>query len=101
MSAFAETLRQDLRLQILRVLALAPGRSVNNTILRMALDNVGHRRSAATVQAALQHLVDVGAVATQAVGPLTVATLTQAGLDAAEGRSSLPGVRQPQPGESV
>ena len=97
--SFREALEADLRLEILKVLSVAPGFTLNGASLRSALDQVGHYRSAAMVAAALSHLEQVGAVTLGLLPPLTVATLTQAGQDAVENRAALPGVRQPNPGE--
>ena len=97
--SFRETLNEDLRLHILKILSVAPGHSANNRVVQTSLDQVGHKRSAAMVAASLKHLEDVGAIKLEDLGPLQVASLAQAGLDAVEGRLELPGVRPPCPGE--
>lgn len=96
---FADRLTEDRRLVILRVLAETPAYSLNGSILHEVLERYGHRVSRDQVRTDLawlaeQDLVEVEVIADQ----LHVATLRQRGLDVAQGRASVPGVRRPAPG---
>ena len=97
--SYSNHLNIDLRFHVLRVLANAPGYEANSAIIRAALDQVGHRRSAAMVEDALAYLAKVGAVTVRRLDDLQIARLATAGLDAVQGRSTLDGVRAPGPGE--
>lgn len=86
----------DLRLCLLRVLAETPGCRTNASILQDAVNALGHNASRAQVVAALSYLESLSAVTLEAVGPVTVATLTDAGGDHLARRgAALPGVKLP------
>ncbi|OIO58127.1 MAG: hypothetical protein AUJ55_05525 [Proteobacteria bacterium CG1_02_64_396] len=99
MSDYADLVGQDIRLQLLRLLAQDSDYAVNDTVLGQGLRLLGHDLSNDRVRAELGWLEEVGLVTVQPVGPYRVAQLTQRGLDVAQGRARVEGVRRPGPGE--
>ncbi|MEX2450923.1 MAG: ArsR family transcriptional regulator [Rhodospirillales bacterium] len=96
--SFAEYVAEDIRLSILSLLAKDQGYSHNDRVLQRALEMLGHKVSADQVRTHLAWLADQGLVAVETVETFSIATLNQRGLDVAEGRALVPGVRRPQPG---
>ncbi|WP_041725535.1 VpaChn25_0724 family phage protein [Megalodesulfovibrio gigas] len=95
--SFAKTLTEDRRLVILRFLSEAQGWHLNTAVLHTALDNYAHSVSRDQVETDAAWLAEQGLVTVEAVGPVRVATLTDRGLDVAEGRAVVPGVKRPGP----
>ncbi|GAB7082298.1 VpaChn25_0724 family phage protein [Megalodesulfovibrio paquesii] len=95
--SFAETLTKDRRLVILRFLSEAPACRLNTAVLRTSLDAFGHSVSRDQVETDAAWLNEQGLVTVEEVGPVRVATLTTRGLDVAEGRAVVPGVKRPGP----
>ncbi|RMT61670.1 hypothetical protein ALP43_03224 [Pseudomonas azotoformans] len=92
---YAEYLRQDIRLVILRLLAEMTAYRANSSVLTMALDNYGHTLSRDQVKTELHWLQEQGALTLDDVGPVLVATLTERGQDVAAGRARVPGIKRP------
>ncbi|NNJ15466.1 MULTISPECIES: VpaChn25_0724 family phage protein [Pseudomonas] len=95
MTQYAEFLRQDMRLVILRLLAEMPAYRANSSVLNAALDNYGHSVSRDQVKTELHWLSEQGAVALEDIGPVLVACLTERGQDIAAGRARVPGIKRP------
>lgn len=98
-NSFARLLSEDRRLVLLRVLDRAPGSEANHYILREALDSMGHNVSRDVVRTELAWLADQGLVTIEEVGSMAVARLTGQGHDVANGRTVVPGIKKPVPGE--
>lgn len=95
--SYREKQEADRRLAILQLLAEA-GYEVNDSVLNSALDDYGHRISRDMLLSDLAWLRDQGLVADRDLSGVTVvAQLTQRGLDVAEGRTTVPGVKRPRP----
>lgn len=94
-TAFAEFLRQDQRLVILRLLNEMPGYKANSSVLTVGLDRLGHSPSRDQVKTELHWLAEQGLLEIEDVGAVLVATLTERGADAACGRAVVPGVKKP------
>lgn len=100
MKTFAERLREDRRLVILRILAEQPGYRLNSSNLHAGLN---HLSVAATRDDVLtdvhwlaeQALVQVDTV--PEVPSLVLVTLTVRGRDIAEGAARVPGISRPGP----
>lgn len=92
---YADFLRQDMRLVILRLLVEMPAYRANSSVLNAALDNFGHTISRDQVKTELAWLAEQGAVALEDIGPVVVATLTERGQDIAAGRARVPGIKRP------
>lgn len=95
MTQYAEFLRQDYRLVILRLLVEMTGYRANSSVLTMALDSYGHTLSRDQVKTELHWLAEQGALTVADVGPVIVATLTERGQDIAAGRARVPGIKRP------
>ncbi|GAA5784689.1 VpaChn25_0724 family phage protein [Chitiniphilus shinanonensis] len=95
MSNFAEFLRQDMRLVILRLLAEMPSYRANSSVLTMGLEQLGHSPSRDQVRTELHWLAEQGLLAIDDVGPVLVATLAERGADVASGRVIVPGIKRP------
>ncbi|WP_095128675.1 hypothetical protein [Pseudomonas sp. Irchel s3h14] len=95
MTQYADFLRQDIRLVILRLLAEMTGYRANSSVLTMALDSYGHTLSRDQVKTELNWLAEQGALTVADVGPVLVATLNERGQDIAAGRARVPGIKRP------
>jgi Fe2+ or Zn2+ uptake regulation protein len=95
MTQYADYLRHDIRLVVLRLLVEMTAYRANSSVLTMALDNYGHTLSRDQVKTELHWLAEQGALTLSDVGPVLVATLTERGQDIAAGRARIPGIKRP------
>lgn len=96
---FAQHLAADRRLVILKVLTDSAGYTTNQYMLHDMVGRLGHRVSLDTLLADLAWLSETAQlITTETVGGVGIATLTQRGLDVAEGLATVPGVKKPRPG---
>ena len=96
MTQYADYLRHDIRLVVLRLLVEMTAYRANSSVLTMALDNYGHTLSRDQVKTELHWLAEQGALTLSDVGPVLVATLTERGQDIAAGRARVPGIKRPR-----
>lgn len=89
-------LTQDQRLVILQTLSQNHNEA-NEQILQECLDVYGHNVSQDLVRTHLNWLAEQGLIWLNQVGALKIASLTQRGLDVAEGRAYVDGVKKPRP----
>jgi hypothetical protein len=94
---FAELLTSDIRLVILRALAQDLGYSHNDSILHAIVKKFGHNVSRDVIRTQLVWLKEQCLVELEQVGDTYVATVTQRGVDVAEGSATVPGVKRPGP----
>lgn len=87
----------DRRLVILRTLAEQPDYSANSSVLTGLLDYYAHRVSRDQVDSYIAWLAEQGLVEVEDLKVVRVVTITNRGLDVAEGRVVVPGVRRPRP----
>jgi hypothetical protein len=93
---FAERLKADQRLVILRLLSEMPGYQANSTVLSVGLDHLGHAVSRDQVKTHLHWLAEQSLLAIdEAVPGVLVARLNERGHDVARGRATVPGVSRP------
>ena len=97
MNDFAKLVNEDRRLAVLRFLAEDRGYSLNTSVLQDALRAIGHTVSRDEVATQVAWLAEQGLVEVNQVGPVTVAKLTERGLDCANGAACIPGVKRPSP----
>ncbi|MGH8330742.1 MAG: VpaChn25_0724 family phage protein [Pseudomonas fluorescens] len=95
MTQYADYLREDIRLVVLRLLVEMTAYRANSSVLTMALDSYGHSLSRDQVKTELHWLAEQGALTLAHVGPVLVATLTERGQDIAAGRARVPGIKRP------
>lgn len=92
---FAEFLRRDVRLVILRLLAEMPAYRSNSSVLTMALERFGHAISRDQVKTELRWLEEQGLLTCEDLDAVLVATLGERGADVAKGRVIVPGIARP------
>jgi len=92
---FLELMQADRRLMILRALAQTSGYGANRGLIQQFLDGEGHIVSRDLVDAEVSWLGELGLVSLRDDAVL----LTARGADVAAGRTTVPGVRRPTPGE--
>ncbi len=95
--SYAEHFSKHLRLAVLRLLNEAPACRANSSIIHSAVHHLGLSASRDQVRTELVWLREQGLVTLQEMGDLFVATATERGVEAAEGRASVPGVQRPTP----
>lgn len=98
MSAYGNTLAEDARLKILRLLLKAGEAPLNHELLQAALMSMSIRITSDQVKQELSLLQDYRCVTLLDVGPLVVAELTERGHDVARGLSQIRGVSLHVPG---
>ena len=112
--SYPNAIAADRRLLLLRALSQAHRYTAAARLLRSFLDSLGRPVGADLLQHDLAWLAEMGLIALDqstacpepalslSNGPAegeTIATLLPRGLDVAEGRTVVPGVRRPEPGE--
>ena len=96
MSKYANYLSEDRRLVILRVLVEMPTYRANSSVLHTVLGEWGHEPSRDQVKSELRWLEEQQLVTLDDVGEGSVllAKLTERGIDVAEGRARVDGVKR-------
>jgi hypothetical protein len=95
---FKEHMAKDRRLCILRVLTETNG-SANDSVLHTALEAFGFRRHPReTIREDIRFLVKNGLVVDEWVRSVQIVHITQRGVDVAEGRIEVEGVKKPSIG---
>lgn len=92
---FADFLRHDQRLVILRLLSELAGYRANSSVLASALEGYGHAMTRDQVKTELRWLEEQGLVSVEDMEPVLVVTLLERGEDVAKGRATVPGVKRP------
>lgn len=92
---YAEFIREDQRLVMLRILAELPGYKTNSSMLVTLLGKFGHSPSRDQVKTELRWLEEQGLVSIEDVSDVLVAKLLERGADVAAGRAIVPGVKKP------
>lgn len=95
----AEHKREDRRLLILKALASENDYAISDMVLRSLLEEYGHTESSDTIRTDIAWLKEQGLVTTTTMGTLTIAKVHSRGVDVAEGRAIIPGIRRPRAGE--
>jgi hypothetical protein len=98
MTGYDHFLTEDARLVIVKALAQESNVTLNETILTKILDTFGHNRSREWVRTQILKLQELGAVRVTEAGTVVIATLTQAGLDHVQRRSTIAGIAVPSLG---
>lgn len=94
---FADYLRQDQRLVVLRILSELPQFRSNSSVMANLLGEYGHHPSRDQVKTELVWLGEQNLIKVEDIGSVLVVTLTERGADVAAGRASVPGVSKPRP----
>ena len=96
--SFANTVEEHLRLTILRLLAADAEYTLNDSLITDLTRDYGFTPSRDNVRTQLSWLREQGLVSCDDHPGIIIATLSERGLDAAEGRARVPGVKRPSPG---
>jgi hypothetical protein len=97
MTDFRTFIAADVRLIILRELAVQPDYRLNETLLSRVLETFGHRRSRDYLRDQLRWLEEMGAVTLAEAGTVMIAELTRRGRDHVERRTVIEGIARPSP----
>ncbi len=95
----AQVKQEDRRLLVLKALASESDYAISDTVLRSLLREYGHAESADTIRTDIAWLEEQALLTTEKVSVMIVATITERGIDVANGHASTPGIRRPRPGE--
>jgi hypothetical protein len=94
--SFHDLMQADQRLVILRLLAEQIAYKANSSVLTMRMDQLGHALTRDQVRTHIGWLHEQGlVVADDPVPGVTVAMLTERGMDVAKGRAVVHGVARP------
>ena len=96
--SFAKFEQEDQRLVLLRLLAEVADYKVNTSILQQGLELYGHTVSRDKLHTEIAWLAEQNLVQFDQLNTVKIVTLTQRGLDVAQGRSVVPGIKRPGPG---
>lgn len=96
-NSYDEFTRKHRRLSILRILAVAPGYSSNDSLLTVVVNDFGIVSTRDQVRSDVTWLKDQGFVTTRDTAGVLVVTLTEAGGEVAAGRRGDPGIAKPSP----
>ncbi len=100
MMDYKDFIAEDRRLAILRFLAEEQDYSLNDSVLHIALEKIGHAVARDVVKADLEFLRDIGLIKLELVlNKVLVAKITQRGFDVASGRTVVTGIKRPAPDE--
>jgi len=94
---FNALLNEDLRIAMLRGIEKGASYSMNDSMLHSYLCQIGHKCSRDQVRSQLQWLADQGLITLEVPYGVMVATMTERGLDVANARATVPGVKRPSP----
>lgn len=97
MKSFAEIMTEDRRLVILRSLENCAGYESNESMITIALHQFGHRVSRDQVRTEFTWLKEQGLITLEEIAGVMIATLTQRGIETAQGIVTTPGVKRPSP----
>lgn len=93
--SYADYLRKDVRLVVLRILTEMPSYRANSSVLTNVLDQFGHAVTRDQVKTELRWLAEQGLLEVNEAGSVLVATLTERGQDVAAGRARVDGINRP------
>lgn len=95
--SFEQHQTEDRRLVILKLLEQANQYTINEFLMRTALEQFGHGVGADRLRTDLTWLKDQDLIMIDNPGGVYVATATLPGIDVAQGRMVVPGVKRPRP----
>lgn len=94
---YTDAVNADRRLVILRLLEKSTAYKASDYILQSALPQFAHDASIDMIRTDLAWLQEQGLLSVEMTGPVQIAKLTQRGVDVANGRAMVPGVKRPGP----
>lgn len=97
--SFADFVREDQRLIILRILSKLPGYTSSPSIIFEGLTRHSYNPSSLQIKEDLRWLEDRGLVSIEDDGTILVARLTERGAEVVADRLTVIGVRRTRPGD--
>ncbi|WP_299197954.1 ArsR family transcriptional regulator [uncultured Amphritea sp.] len=95
---FSQFEQEDRRLVLLRLLAEDADYKINSSILQRGLELYGHSVSRDKLHSEIAWLTEQDLVSYEELNSVQIVALTQRGLDVAQGKAIVPGVKRPGPG---
>lgn len=95
MTQFADFIREEHRLVLLKLLHEMPRYQSNSSLLCTGMERFGLPMTRDQIKTELHWLRDQGMVEIEDVGSVTVATLKDRGADVATGMARAPGIKRP------
>lgn len=97
MKSFAERLAEDRRLCILRLLEQSAGYQANDSLLATVVQDFGFGASRDQIRTDIAWLKENILVEIEEIATVQIVTLTQRGVETAQGIVTTPGVKRPAP----
>lgn len=97
--SFADFVREDQRLIILRILSKLPGYSSSHSIIFEGVTRYGHHPTRLEIKEDLRWLEDRGLVSIENNEAIVIARLTERGGEVLAGRMTVEGVKRPTEGD--
>jgi len=94
---FAQLQTENRRLYLLKTLKLSADYRMSDMLLQSALTALGYGASLAVIRGDIAWLEQQGLLSTEAVPGMTLAKLSNEGVDVADGVSHTPGIARPRP----
>lgn len=94
---YSDHFLSHMRITLLRLLAGQPDYKLNSSLLADGCDAMGLGVTRDGVRTQLAWLAEQGLATTTDLDRLVIARLTERGLDVAQGRTRVPGVKPPSP----
>lgn len=95
MRNYAQTISEDRRLVILRVLSELNTYKANSSVIGSLLERWAHTPSRDQIKTDLRWLEEQALVSIEEIETVLLVTLTERGMDVAKGRVNQPGVKRP------
>ena len=100
MNAYSDLVTADRRLRTLHILTQVPDYALNDSVLCDELGRFGHGVSRDRVRTDLDWLAEQGLVSLERLAEtVSVATITERGIDVGAGRARCDGVKRPGPAD--
>lgn len=94
---FAAHMAEDRRLSILLILAQSASYTANHFMVKTLLESFGHMVSTDVLLSDLAWLQEQQLITVNETAGVQLAKLTERGLDVSTARTTVPGVKRPQP----
>lgn len=95
--SFERTVREHLRITILRLLFEDPNYTLNDSMITDLTEEYGFTPSRDKVRTELAWLKEQDLVSFEPDPNIVIAALTERGADVAQGRVTVPGIKRPSP----
>ncbi len=97
MTDFITLQTENRRLYLLKTLQVAGDYRMSDSYLQSALQSIGYGSSLSVIRGDIAWLEQLGLVTTKVIADMTIAHLSNEGVDVASGVSHVPGIARPRP----